>query len=72
MKLIALQLRTISSQLDNIKGIGNEKKLALLKHFGSVDAIADANIEQLSQIKGIGKSFAQLIWDYFHQENNNN
>jgi len=64
--------RTISSQLDNIKGIGNEKKLALLKHFGSVDAIADANIEQLSQIKGIGKSFAQLIWDYFHQENNNN
>ncbi|HPM01203.1 MAG TPA: excinuclease ABC subunit UvrC [Candidatus Cloacimonadota bacterium] len=60
--------RTLSSQLDEIKGIGTEKKLALLKHFGSVDAISKAEVSQLCQVKGIGESFAKIVWDFFHQK----
>ncbi|MDD2650934.1 MAG: excinuclease ABC subunit UvrC, partial [Candidatus Cloacimonetes bacterium] len=63
------QARTISSQLDNIKGLGKERKLILLKHFGSIDAIANASIVQLQQVKGIGKSFAKNIWEYFRSSN---
>lgn len=57
--------RTLYSELDDIKGIGEEKKLMLLKHFGSVDAISKASIDALSDVKGIGQSFAQIIYNYF-------
>lgn len=64
--------RTLYSELDDIKGIGEEKKLMLLKHFGSVDAISKASIEALSDVKGIGQSFAQIIYNYFKDKEINN
>lgn len=64
--------RTLYSELDDIKGIGEEKKLMLLKHFGSVDAISKASIKALSDVKGIGQSFAQIIYNYFKDKEINN
>ena len=49
------------SELDEIKGIGEVKKKALLKHFGSVEKIKEANLEQLMQVKGISKEIAKKI-----------
>ncbi len=49
------------SELDEIKGIGEAKKKALLKHFGSVEKIKEANLEQLMQVKGISKEIAKKI-----------
>ena len=49
------------SELDDIKGIGEVKKKALLKHFGSVKKIKNATIEQLMEVKGINKEIAQKI-----------
>ena len=49
------------SKLDEIKGIGKAKKQALLKHFGSVEKIKQANIEELTKIKGITEELAQKI-----------
>lgn len=43
----------IKSQLDDIKGIGEVKKRALLRHFGSVDKIKEASKEELMKVKGI-------------------
>ena len=44
-----------------IKGIGKVKKQALLKHFGSVEKIKQASIEELMQVKGITKELAQKL-----------
>ena len=51
------------SDLDNIEGIGEVKKLALLKHFASVEKIKNSNIEELVKIKGINENLAQKILD---------
>ena len=49
------------SVLDEIKGIGEVKKKALLKQFGSVEKIKQAPIEELMQVKGITKELAEKL-----------
>ena len=49
------------SELDEIKGIGDAKKKALLKAFGSVEKIKKASIEELCKVKGINKELAENI-----------
>ena len=49
------------SDLDEIEGIGEVKKKALLKHFGSVEKIKKSNLEDLAKVKGINESLAQKI-----------
>lgn len=49
------------SDLDEIEGIGEVKKKALLKHFGSVEKIKESNLEDLAKVKGINESLAQKI-----------
>ena len=46
------------SKLDEIKGIGDKKKKELLKKFSTIQEIKSANIEELTQIKGITKELA--------------
>ena len=52
---------SIKSQLDDIKGIGNKKKQALLQEFKTVDNIKNASIEDLTKIKGINMELAKEI-----------
>lgn len=49
------------SELDDIKGIGEAKKKALLKHFGSVEKIKHATKEELMQVKGITEELAEKM-----------
>ena len=49
------------SELDDIQGIGEVKKKALLKEFGSVKRIKEADIEDLMKVKGITKELAQKL-----------
>ena len=51
------------SQLDYIDGVGDKKREALLKKFGSVNKIKNAKIEEICEIKGINKKLAQKILD---------
>jgi excinuclease ABC subunit C len=51
----------IASALDNIPGIGPKRKKALLKKFGSIEAIKEASLEELSQTKGITSALAQKV-----------
>ena len=53
----------ISSELDNVKGLGEKSKKDLLTHFKSVKRIKSANIEELAKI--IGKSRASAIYNHF-------
>lgn len=51
------------SELDEIEGIGEVKKLALLKHFGSVENIRNSTVEELIKVKGINENLARKILD---------
>ncbi len=49
------------SALDDIKDIGTMKKAMLLKKFGSVENIANADVEEIAKIKGINEEMAVEI-----------
>lgn len=53
--------RMTKSSLDDIHGIGEKKKQELLKHFGSVEAIKQASIKELTQVPGIYEELAKKI-----------
>ena len=68
---ISLQKRkraksSISSTIDSLSGIGNTRKKLLLRYFGSVEQIKRASIDDLSEVSGIGKATAKLIYDQLH------
>ncbi|MDY0019154.1 MAG: excinuclease ABC subunit UvrC [Anaerolineae bacterium] len=60
--------RGLASQIDAIPGIGPVKRRALLKHFGSIDAIRQADEAALAQVSGISKTLAAEIRAYFTQQ----
>lgn len=51
----------MASQLDSIPNIGPARRKALLKHFGSVDKIREASVEELSTVKGMNQSAAEAV-----------
>ena len=55
---------TFASALDGIPSIGPKRKRALLKQFGSVQAIQEASIEELATARGMTKSLAKKIKEY--------
>ena len=57
-----LRIRKISeSLLDDFPGIGDQRKAALLKKFGSVQRLRTATVEQLAEVSGFGgKAAAEL------------
>jgi|SRR5690554_574209 excinuclease ABC subunit C len=60
--------RTIKSDLDIIPGIGKEKRFLLLKHFGSVENLKNASVDDLTAVKGIGMKTAELILNSLKKE----
>ncbi|ALG29265.1 MULTISPECIES: excinuclease ABC subunit UvrC [Glutamicibacter] len=51
----------ISSELDAVPGLGKAKQAALRKHFGSMKKIRAANVDELTQVPGIGEKLATVI-----------
>jgi len=49
------------SKLDDIKGIGDKKKKELLKKFSTIEKIKNANLEELTSIKGITNELANKL-----------
>ena len=56
----------VASRLDEIEGIGPKRKRALLHHFGSVRAIAEADMASLMRVPNLGQAAAEKIYAYFH------
>jgi excinuclease ABC subunit C len=56
--------QAFTSVLDSVPGIGPRRKIALLKHFGSIDRIKDASLEALTEIPGITIKLARKIKEY--------
>ena len=62
--------RNLSSVLDDIPHVGEKRKKALLKHFGSLTKIMQADKEQIAEVEGIGEMVAEEIYQYLktHQD----
>ncbi|MDR3519235.1 MAG: excinuclease ABC subunit UvrC [Azospirillaceae bacterium] len=56
------------STIDEIPGIGPLRKKALLHHFGSARAVAQAGLDDLAMVAGISRTVAKKIYDHFHSE----
>lgn len=52
------------SALDTIEGIGEKRRNALLTHFGSIDRIKEATMEELCQAPGITKPAAEKVLEW--------
>jgi excinuclease ABC subunit C len=61
------QKQMTSSPLDEIAGIGGKRKKALLLHFGSAKAVADAGVSDLETVDGVSRAMAQNIYDHFNE-----
>lgn len=53
------------SALDEIKGVGPKRKMNLIRHFGSVDKIKKASVDELLMVEGISKKLAEAIYKHF-------
>lgn len=51
----------IASRLDSVPGIGPARRKALLAHFGSIDKIKEASLDQLTSVPGINRKLAEEI-----------
>jgi len=58
--------QTFTSALDTVPGVGPKLKHGLLRHFGSVQAIREASLDELASARGISRSLAQRIKEYLH------
>ena len=56
----------LHSVLDDIRGIGEKRRKALLKEFGSVDGIKEASEEELSKVPGMDSRAGAAVYAFFH------
>ena len=54
------------STLEEIEGIGNKRRQNLIKHFGGMQGVAKAGVDDLAMVSGINKNLAQKIYETFH------
>ncbi|QEL65126.1 excinuclease ABC subunit C [Oryzomicrobium terrae] len=56
----------ITSRLEDVPGIGPKKRKALITRFGGLQGIAEAGVDQLAAVPGIGPELAEKIHAVFH------
>ena len=61
----------MKSVLEDIPGVGEARRKALMRHFKSINEMKAATIEQLSEIPEIPENIARGIYAFFHPEEEN-
>ena len=57
----------VKSILDDIPGIGEKRRKALMKHFASIEAIKNAAIDELARAESMNEKAAASVYKFFHQ-----
>ncbi|HEY1070171.1 MAG TPA: excinuclease ABC subunit UvrC [Thermomonas sp.] len=55
-----------TSRLEDIAGIGPRRRAALLKHFGGLQGLKAAPVDEIAKVEGINRPLAQRLWDSLH------
>lgn len=56
----------IKSILDDIEGVGEARRKALMRAFKDIDGIRNASVEELAKVEGITENVAKNIYEFFH------
>jgi len=56
----------IASEIDQIQGVGARRRIGLLRHFGSLQRLKEAGIDEIAAVKGIGSSVAETVHAELH------
>jgi excinuclease ABC subunit C len=56
----------VTSELDEVPGIGPARKRALLNHFGSARGVKQAGLADLEAVPGVNKATARAVYAHFH------
>ncbi|MDR5659369.1 excinuclease ABC subunit UvrC [Serpentinicella sp. ANB-PHB4] len=59
--------KTLNSILEEIPGIGEKRRQALMKHFKSLDKMKIASVEELTEVEGITSVNAKSIYEFFNK-----
>ena len=59
--------KMFKSVLDDIKGVGEKRKKALLRTFGSIEGIKAASIEELANVDGMNRKVAEEVYGFFRE-----
>lgn len=62
----------IHSVLDDIEGIGPARRKSLMRHFKSIEAIRDADVERLNLAPQMNRRAAEAVYQFFHGERDDN
>ncbi|MFL5419076.1 MAG: helix-hairpin-helix domain-containing protein, partial [Myxococcales bacterium] len=60
--------RNFRSVLEEIPGIGEGRKRALLRHFGALKRVREATVAEIAGVDGFGPKQAQAVHEFFHRE----
>jgi excinuclease ABC subunit C len=55
-----------ASVLETIPGLGPSRRRNLLKHFGGLQGVVKAGVEDLAAVKGISRTLAEAVYDHLH------
>ena len=59
----------VHSILDDIPGIGENRRKALMRRFRTLEAIRDASLDELKDTESMNVRSAQQVYDFFHKQN---
>jgi excinuclease ABC subunit C len=59
---------SIASVLNEINGIGEKRRKALLKKFNDINEIKNASVEALKSVEGMNEPSARAVFDFFHKD----
>ena len=62
---ILMKQRVSESILDDCPGVSENRKKLLLRHFGSIDKLRNATVEEITEIEGVGPKLAETIVEFF-------
>ena len=57
----------VHSILDDIEGIGETRRKALIKHFKSLEAVKEASVDDILQVPAMNAKAAQAVYAFFHK-----
>lgn len=60
--------KSVASQLETIPGIGEKRRIELLRYFKTMDDLKNASVEELNRANGMNRAAAESVYAYFHAD----